>query len=498
MANEILTSTLQESVLSMLAHDDVNGKIIARTVEPAHFTGDYRVVAERCLEFWKANGTAPGMHIDDELSDILDDPNNRRAQTFRRIIKAMSALAVGMNAKYVVGKVDTFIRAQQIRTAIMDSANQLNKPRGEDMVAEVEAVWNKMMRTRKEGFSAGIRLSEYENLLTHLDLADEFTTGIVQLDNRYVVPARGTVMLFLGAAGRGKSWYLINLGRRALAQRKKVLHITLEMSAEQNMQRYYQSIFAVPKRKLFDAHGDPMDVEQAIFRLEGKANKFVGFDHMGIMPAFSLDAPMIREELSARVDKYAGRYDNLIIKRWPPRQLDENILRGYLDTLEAVEGFIPDLIILDYIGLWKTGKGKDDYRISLGIGLQDFRAICIERNAAGATAHQLSRIGAEAVAAKGIHVAEDWSMIGTADIVLTYSSTDWEREYGLGRLQASKVRDEQDRFNILMTQNYATGQFCVESIYQPSDYHDLRKEAERDAGIVEGEASEDAPADEED
>lgn len=491
MANEILTSTLQESVLSLLAHDDMHGKIVSRVIEPAHFTGDYRLIAERCLGYWERFGEAPKMHIDDELSDILDDPKNRKAQTYRRIIKAMSALAGGMNAKYVVSKVDTFVRMQQIRQAIVDSAEQLNKPRGEDMVSEVERVWNDLMRKRKEGFSPGVRLSEYDRLLVHLDTLDEFTTGIGQLDNRYVVPARGTTMLFLGAAGRGKTWFLINCGRRALAQRKRVVHVTCEMSEEQNMGRYYQSIFAVPKRRLVDSQGDPVDIEQSILRLEGDKQRFVGFDSMGITPDFSLDAPMVREELAARVDHYAGRYDNLIIKRFPPRSVDERVLRGYLDTLEAVEGFIPDLLIFDYMGLWKTGKGKDEHRIGLGIGFQDFRGICVERNMAGVTAHQLSRVGAEAVVAKGIHVAEDWSMIGTSDIVLTYSCTDWEHEYGLGRLQASKVRDEQDRFNILMTQNYALGQFCVESMYQPSDYHDIRKEAEKASGIVDDEGDDD-------
>jgi hypothetical protein len=43
----------QENILSLLAHDDEHGRIIASMVEAALFEGDYRELAIRILNHWK-------------------------------------------------------------------------------------------------------------------------------------------------------------------------------------------------------------------------------------------------------------------------------------------------------------------------------------------------------------------------------------------------------------------------------------------------------------
>jgi hypothetical protein len=62
------------------------------------------------------------------------------------------------------------------------------------------------------------------------------------------------------------------------------------------------------------------------------------------------------------------------------------------------------------------------------------------------------------------HVAEDWSLTNTADIVLSFSATAAERQRGLGRMYVGKARDEEDKFGVLMTQSYRMGQFCLDSV----------------------------------
>jgi hypothetical protein len=87
----------------------------------------------------------------------------------------------------------------------------------------------------------------------------------------------------------------------------------------------------------------------------------------------------------------------------------------------------------------------------------------IERNAAGVTAHQSSKAGELAKVVKSTHIAEDWSIVATADQIITYSTTDREFRHGLGRLYVAKARTEEDRFALLITQSYKMGQFCIES-----------------------------------
>lgn len=462
LADDRLNATLQESVLTLLCHDDEQGRVVSAMVDANLFEGDYRVIAERALSYWKRYGKAPAAHMDDELADVLEDANNRKAPTYRRILVAMLHLSESMNVGYVVDRVRTFVRMQQLKAAIIDSAEQLNKNQ-EVAIDEIEAIWSTMLRSQVVTFDPGTYLSDYEKLLSFMEQQTEFRTGIPELDMRVIVPQRGTASLFLGAAGRGKSWWLVNVGRHAVMDRKKVVHISLEMSEPEVLQRYYQNMFSLTKR-----FTNSVDLTTFDF---SDAKKLVGFDVTEFEPEFSFESGSIREELDVRVTQYPKRFRNLIIKRFPPRAMDVRTLNAYLDNLEVAEHFIPDMLILDYMGLWSTDA--KNHRISLGRAFEDFRGVCVARNVAGMTAHQLSKEGAASFAAGVFNVAEDWSMIGTADQALVYSCTEYEFKRGLARLHVGKARGEQDRFTVLLTQNYQIGQFRLASMLMPSEYEDL-------------------------
>jgi hypothetical protein len=94
----------------------------------------------------------------------------------------------------------------------------------------------------------------------------------------------------------------------------------------------------------------------------------------------------------------------------------------------------------------------------------------VERNMAGVTAQQSSKAGVTSKYVAATDVAEDWSLIGTADRVLTYSRTAQEGKYGLARLYASKSRGDEDDFAILITQAYKVGQFVLDSVSLESKY----------------------------
>ena len=280
-------------------------------------------------------------------------------------------------------------------------------------------------------------------------------------------------MLLLGAAKMGKSWFLTSVGKTALGMRKRVLEVTLEMSAEEKAQRYYHSIFSLSKRQT--------EIEVATMKFEydrskkdehGNPEKYLtGFVQRKVVPEFTFQDPDLRMELEARVEHFGERFNNMIIKQFPTRSLTVDGLRGYMDNLEISEGFIPDILLLDYVGIMKTDPKNP--RISLGHVVQDLRGLCVERNIAGVTVHQLSKAGALAMVAGGAHAAEDWSMIGTADQILAYSSTDAEHRAGLGRLYVDRARSEQDKFGCLLTQSYALGQFCIDSVFLPPEYWDI-------------------------
>lgn len=466
---EQLTRTLQENVLTLVAYSNEQGRIIINMIKPDLFEGDYRVIAEGAFEFWRQHGEAPKDHTPDLVSDILDDPHNRKAATFRRVLGAMYDLSQHINAEYVMTKLRTFVRMQTIKNAINDSAERIHA-RQEMAIEEIEELWNDLLRKRQVGFEPGLRLDETDRLVGYLrQRNDEFVTGIGELDKRFIVPYRKAVMLFIGPPKIGKSWLACCIGKANLLKRKKVVHITLEMSEEEYGLRYYQSILSVSKREAKVA------VRNLIVDEKGRLQKL---EEDEITPEFTFESKFLDAEFEQAAEQYKHLVKNLVIKAFPPRSLTMNGLRAYLDNLEAVEGFIPDMLILDYIGIVSTDA--KNHRITLGRAMEEFRAICVERNIAGVTFHQASKLGAMAEAVHSTHIAEDFSMIGTADQVATITRTKAEKQYGLARVYVTNARGEQDEFGVLITQALALGQFCLSSMYLGSEYFKLIKKLEPD------------------
>jgi hypothetical protein len=106
-----------------------------------------------------------------------------------------------------------------------------------------------------------------------------------------------------------------------------------------------------------------------------------------------------------------------------------------------------------------------DLRISLGRNFVSLRGIAGSRNAAVVTATQGNRISATAKLVNTNMVAEDWSKIGTADTVCTFSQTMSEKERGIARVLVAKARRARDKWIAFITQSYETGQFCIDSVY---------------------------------
>jgi len=464
MADKI-HAAMQENCLTLLVHSDEHGKIVANLVDPALFEGDYRVIAERAVDYWRQHNKAPHFHMGDLLADIIEDQNNRRGKVYRQILQQMLQLSEGINAVYVTSQLKNFIRGQRMKDAVLKSAELLNA-KEEMAIGEVEEIWNNLLRLREIQFDPGLRLGDVDHLLTFLQRQySEFSTGIPQLDSRQIVPARGAALIFLAPPGKGKTWFLISLGKQAFLHRRKVVHISLEMSEEEVLQRYYQSLWSVPKRD--------QEINVLGFQTD-KLGKLIGLKEEKSDFEFSFDQSTVRDELIVRANWFGNRVNNLVIKRFPPRSLTANGIRAYLDSLELTQKFIPDLLILDYVGIMQTDA--KNHRISLGRAFEDLRAIAVERNIALATAHQISREGAQAHTAQATHVAEDWSLIATADIILSFSSTDAEKRLGLGRLFVDKARTEEDKFSLILTQSYPLGQFCLSAHRMESRYFDLLKE----------------------
>ncbi len=467
MADDLLNRNLQESVLTLLVHDDKCGRVIANMLTYNQFDGDYADVARGAMSFWAKHKEAPKHHMDDILSDVLTDKSHPKRPAYFSILQHMIQLYdAGLNTKFYIDHVYRFARMQQFKSALIVAANKINS-KSDMALEELEDSFHDLLKTRQVTFDPGMRLTDITPVLVYFATKqEEFICGIDELDSAGVVPARDAVMLLLGATGKGKSWGLIHLAKHALLQRMKVLHVTLEMPKEEVIQRYWQSLYSMGRKEI--AHKVTTIQKDTFGRIEALNVEDVDTE-------FAFNSPYIADELANRL-QWAGSkfHDNLRVISYPSGSLRVRDLEAYLDTMQQIDGFVPDMVILDYIGLMRNEH--KEHRFGLNANMVGIRGIASERHIAMVTAQQVGRQGAKSTQINLTHVAEDWSLTNTADIVLTYTSTDNEEQYGLGRLYVAKARGAPDHFGVLLSQNYAIGQFAIDSARLSDKWQDRIKE----------------------
>lgn len=188
--------------------------------------------------------------------------------------------------------------------------------------------------------------------------------------------ARGEMLMFSANSGGGKSIAMANVGINMLAQGLNVLYISLELSEVLIAQRYDMMFTGVPS--------------------------VVWKENM--------------REIAYTIDALSGKMGKLTIKRMPVGT-NSNQIRAYLKEYELKNGFVPDVLIVDYLDIMGPNekvaaenvfeKDKRSAEQLRDIG-EDFNMFII-------TASQQNRSAVDAQELNHSHIAGGISKINTVD-----------------------------------------------------------------------------------
>jgi hypothetical protein len=457
-----LTGALQENILVVLAFDEERASTIRNVVDVGLYGGPYKIIASRIYDYIDKYKKPPGDHLADILDDKLKGDNKREGELYTDILTSMHEAQEGLNTEYVMTQLETFTRRQSLRSVAVDLAKALQRDT-EDSLEEADKLIRAATTNSLKLFDPGLRLNDVDNALSFFDLRNEaFPTGIAELDKRGFGPTRKELWLGIANTKGGKTWMLMHLARIAATHRLKVCHITLEMSEARAAQRYFQSFFAISKRK---------ENFNAVRFTHDSLGRIADLDRQPISAAFAYDDTNARSKVEKRIHRGSRTLGNIIVKQFPTGQLTVPQLRGYLENLEATERFIPDLLVIDYPDLMKIDKTNP--RWSLDELYKDIRGLMVERNIAGAVVSQSHRAASKVKLVGADNVAEAYSKVAHADTIITLSQTKHEKAMGLARLHVAAGRNDLDGITIVISQNYGTGQFIVDSTLMLGNYFGL-------------------------
>lgn len=454
----MLGTVLTENIICLVSFNDKYAPIVRNSVPLNLYGGPYRLIATRVYDFIDRYHTAPKEHLADLLSDKLTDEPEGKLYT--DIIDSIYGVSEGLNTDYVVKQLELFIKRQSLRTIAVDLTKALQRDT-EESLEEADHLIKQATGQAIQLFDPGTRLSNKAKALNFLDFSNDcFPTGINELDRRGFGPTRKELWLMIANTKAGKSWGLIHLAKMSLMHRLKVCHLTLEMSEARCAQRYFQALFAVGKRQ---------EAYQTTKFKKDSLGRIIDFDDVSLLPKYSLQDPDIKAKLEKVIDRWSVRQlDNIYIKQFPTGALTIRQLKVYLDSLEATERFVPDLLIVDYPDLMKLDK--DNLRVSLDELYKDLRGLAVERNVALAIVSQSHRGAAKAKTVDGSNVAESYAKIAHADCVITLSSTEAEKKLGLARLFVAAGRNDQDGLTLVISQQYGLGSFVSDYAVMDQGY----------------------------
>lgn len=459
-----ITGALQENVLTLLCFSDKFAPIVSASVKPSLFENRvYREIAGRAQMYWQKYHRAAGEHLPDLCEDLLE---GRTGFLYARAFQDMREFNAKVNGEYVINQLRSFIRQQSLKIAITEAADAVQK----GQLDKAERSLLDGVKTRLDAFDPGLSLARTA-FRVNIEEDERIFTGISAMDKDGICPAPKELMILLALASRGKSWGLISIGKFAALQRKRVAHVTLEMSARKVHQRYLQSYFGISRRQaeyvLADLKSDKQGVIEDVTSSQ-------------LVPARTFQDVGIRQFILSRARRLPSQMQ-IMVKEFPTSMLTIDGLRAYLDMLELHEDFVPDLLIVDYADLMQMDA--EMLRIETGRIYKELRGLAVERNLAVVTASQSNRDGENARTLGMKHLAEDFSKAMVADVIVSYNQTEHEKKYNLARLGSLKARDEISGKQYIISQAYSIGQFCLDSsIFDHERYWPLIGAPEIDAG----------------
>lgn len=328
-------------------------------IVPSYFDPEYRKTVEFIKGYYENYSNTP----DPDLVEAETGVELKKREVTRDQIK------------YCSEEVEQFCRRKALMTAVLKAPELIDK--GDEGGME-QMFKDAMAISLSRDLGTSYFRNPKERLEENMKEAPRTTTKWTQFDELIGGGlARTELLLFSANSGGGKSVALANLALNFCSQGLNVLYLSLELSEQMIAQRFDMMLTGIPT-------------------ISWRENV---------------------NEISAALNQIAPHMGDLTIKRMSTGT-NANAIRAYLKEFELKNGFIPDLLIVDYLDIaGPNGKVSGDNVFEKDKqAAEQIRDILFDYNMFGATASQQNRGAIEATELNQGHIAGGISKVNTVDI----------------------------------------------------------------------------------
>jgi replicative DNA helicase len=381
----------QSKVVASLISDVKFLEQVTEITKPAFFESQANQwIIEEVQQYFNEFRTVPTMEVFKIKVGVVEDKALK--QTVIEQLKNVYLQIGAEDLPYVKKEYLTFAKNQKVKDALLKSVDLLK-------AGNYDKIIDTMMAASKVGVENDLGLDYIDNfeLIMEDVKRDSVSTGwevIDELMDGGLGP--GELGVVMAPSGIGKSWFLSKIACSAVQKGLNVLHYTLELSESYVGQRYTTILTGIQTS-------------------EHKERK---------------------DEIVRKIKNTPGR---VRIKYYPPQFASSKTLSAHIEKLRA-SGFNPNLIIIDYADLLKSGSNRDGLYAELGGIYEELRGLSGEQQIPIWTATQTNRAAIDHEVIGADSVGDSYKKVQTADFIMSVSRKTKDKLSNTGRIHIVKNR----------------------------------------------------------
>ena len=475
-------------------------------------------VVRWCLDYFEQYEEAPNKHIQDiyKSEERLNKIVESQLDLIEEFLSSLSeeyAQADLFNVDYLLDETERAFRARSIKCLAEDIEAYLS--RGELLEAESQLARFKLPTKMKV---CGKPFTDMDALQKAWDAREEplfkLPGAIGYLLNPHFV--RGGFVAFLGREKIGKTWMLMELKMWALRARCNVAMFQLGDLTEddyrvrqairiagRNIDRRYcdririSSLDCIHNQRadcenkgsrnvesFVDASGELINNPPDGYRPCTKCYRrsILHFDGTIWRETEGPVEPLTWRQAYKAVDEYERKHKlgKFKLAVHPNSTVNVRSIEMQLDIWNDQDGFVPDVIFIDYADIMSPEDARKDERSQENERWKALRRLSQERHALVVTVTQGNRLGYDADVMQGKHVSEDKRKLSHVTAFFSLNQTPKEKEKGILRIApiVEGIREGDSNLNqqVCVIQNLAVGQPIAGSYFYS---HKEKKKLER-------------------
>jgi replicative DNA helicase len=377
--------TIEKTILRNLVQNKEYARRVLPYLKPEYFEAEPdKLVFKAIYAFVSEYNTPPSIQVLEIETDKLEVKDS----IFKEVKSTVSSLSKSeeTNYEWLFKATESWCQDRAIYNAMVDAMDIMTDDSGTKSKGVIPSLLSDALAVTFAPNIGHNFLEDFEERFEKYHAIRERIPFDIEILNRATGGGypRKTLNVVLAGVNVGKTMFLCHLAAHALSQGRNVIYFSMEISESEIARRVEANLLNVSLA--------------GILRLS--KNEYI-------------------ESIKALIKRTSGQ---LIIKELPSIEANYGRFKNLLHEARIKKGFIPDLIIVDYIGITgssrlKLGGKAGLYEVGKSVS-EELRSLAVEFDAALWSAAQVNRQGFQSSNLDMDNAAESFGLPMTCDFII--------------------------------------------------------------------------------